>query len=119
VEDARGARDIDCILSVPGIDAVLVGPNDLAYSLLKPGESMRGDAGQWTAFARTPEVLDLCAHVMERSRAAGIPFGMTAASMEDAREWLSRGASFATYGSDFLFLRKGAEALCGFAAEAK
>ncbi len=119
VEDARGAREIDTILSVPGIDAVFMGPNDLAYSLLKPGESMQGDSNQWSAFARTPEVLDLCAYVMERSRAAGIPFGMTASSMEDARAWLARGASFVTYGSDFLFLRKGAEALCGWKTEAK
>lgn len=112
VEDAQAARDIDTILAVDGIDAVFMGPNDLAYSLLQPGQTIRADAGQWSAFARTPEVLDLCGHVMERCRAAGMPFGMTASSMDDARGWLARGASFATFGSDFVFLRAGAEHLC-------
>jgi 2-keto-3-deoxy-L-rhamnonate aldolase RhmA len=113
IEDARAAREIDEILSVEGIDAVFMGPNDLAYSMLKPGENLRGDPAQWTAFARTPEVIELCEHVMRRCQAANVPFGMTGASMDDARQWLKRGASFATYGSDFLFLRTGAETLCG------
>lgn len=116
IEDHNAARGIDEILAVEGIDAVFMGPNDLAYSMLRPGQELRGDASQWTAFARTPEVLALCEHVMERCRAADVPFGMTGASMEDARAWLDRGASFATFGSDFLFLRRGAELLCGFGA---
>jgi 2-keto-3-deoxy-L-rhamnonate aldolase RhmA len=119
IEDAQAARDIDSILEVEGIDAAFMGPNDLAYSMLKPGQRIQGNAAQWAAFARTPEVLDLCAHVMERARVAGIPFGMTASSMDDAKAWLSRGASFATFGSDFLFLRRGAELLCGFSGEKK
>ena len=114
VEDHNAARNIDEILAVEGVDAVFMGPNDLAYSMLKPGKKLNGDPAEWTAFARTPQVLDLCAHVMERCRARGIPFGMTGASMEDARDWLRRGASFTTYGGDFLFLRRGAELLCGF-----
>lgn len=112
VEDAGAARDIDTLLAVPGIDAVMVGPNDLAYSMLQPGESLDADFSQWTAFARTPRVLDACEHVLQGCRAAGIPFGMTAASMEEARQWLDRGASFVTFGSDFSFLRSGA-AGCG------
>ncbi len=107
IEDARAAENIDDILGVEGIDAVFMGPNDLAYSMLKPGESMRGDPKQWSAFARTPEVIGLCEHVMRRSIAAGLPFGMTAMSMDDAHAWLDRGASFVTFGSDFLFLRAG------------
>lgn len=111
VEDATAARNIDDILAVKGIDAVMVGPNDLAYSMLQPGESLNGDFSRWTAFACTPSVLQLCTHVMERCKAAGIPFGMTAPSVADAHEWLDRGASFATFGSDFLFLRTGAQSL--------
>ena len=38
VEDAKAAENVDAILAVPGIDAVFMGPNDLAYSMLKPGE---------------------------------------------------------------------------------
>jgi 2-keto-3-deoxy-L-rhamnonate aldolase RhmA len=111
VEDARAARDVDSILAVPGIAAVMMGPNDLAYSMLQAGESLHADFSQWTAFARTPPVIELCAHVLRRCQAAGIPFGMTTASMDEAREWHERGASFVTFGSDFLFLRSGAERL--------
>jgi 2-keto-3-deoxy-L-rhamnonate aldolase RhmA len=112
VEDAEGARNIDSLLDVAGIDAVFMGPNDLAYSMLKPGEMIAANPGQWTAFARTPPVMDLCRHVMRRCRARGVPFGMTAGSMAEAHEWVREGASFATFGSDFLFLRTGARTLC-------
>lgn len=114
IEDHEAARRIDEILEVEGIDAVFMGPNDLAWSMLKPGQAPCGNPSEWTAFARTPETLELCAHVMERARARGIPFGMTGATIEDARAWLGRGASFVTFGSDFLFLRRGAELLCHF-----
>jgi 2-keto-3-deoxy-L-rhamnonate aldolase RhmA len=113
IEDARAAENIDDILDVEGIDAVFMGPNDLAYSMLKPGESMRGDPKQWSAFARTPEVIGLCEHVMRRAAAKGLPFGMTAMSAEDGQSWLDRGASFTTFGSDFLFLRTGWQQLAG------
>lgn len=112
IEDATAARNIDQILAVDGIDAVFMGPNDLAYSMLKKGESLASNPGEWSAFARTPEVLDLCSGVMERCRAAGMPFGMTTMSHDDAKEWLARGASFVTFGSDFVFMRTGAKHLC-------
>lgn len=111
VEDAAAAWEIESILRVPGIDAVFMGPNDMAFSLLKPGETLRSDPAQWSAFARTPEVLSLCAGVMEACKGAGIPFGMTAANGADAGEWLGRGAQFVTYGSDVAFLRAGARCL--------
>jgi hypothetical protein len=66
IESAAAAQQIDEILSVPGIDAVFVGPNDLAFSMLKPGETLfrppesgREGTSQWTAFARAPEVMSL------------------------------------------------------------
>lgn len=111
IEDYRAVEQIDSILAVPGIDGVIMGPNDLAYSMLKPGQELEADFSQWSSFARTPQVLAQCERVMERCRAAGIPFGMTAGSREEAAGWLAKGASFATFGSDFLFLRKGAESL--------
>ncbi len=120
IENVDAARDVDEILAIPGIDAVFMGPNDLAFSMLREGQSFFGNAksgpgaggvSQWTGFARTPEVLDVCDHVMRRCQAAGIPFGMTSASMEEAQHWLAKGAQFMTFGSDFLFMRAGAKAM--------
>jgi 4-hydroxy-2-oxoheptanedioate aldolase len=118
IEDAEAARNVDDILALRGIDAVFMGPNDLAFSMLAPGQSLftaassaAEGAAQWTGFARTPEVLGLCEHVMNRCNAAGIPFGMTAASYDEAQHWFQKGARFMTFGSDFLFMRAGAKAL--------
>jgi len=112
LEDAGAAANAEEILAVEGIDAVFVGPNDIAFSMLKPGEQVKANPGEWSAFARTPEVLDLCASVLDSSCAAGLPFGMTAGSYREAEDWLNRGASFVTFGSDFMFLRAGAKHLC-------
>ncbi len=38
VETITGANNADAIAGVPGIDALVVGPNDLAMSLNRPGE---------------------------------------------------------------------------------
>jgi 4-hydroxy-2-oxoheptanedioate aldolase len=122
VESVSGAQEIDSILKVPGIDAVFLGPNDLAFSMLKSGQSLlkpsdgpgtAGGINQWTAFARTPEVLALCEEILNKAKAASIPLGMTSGSIEEARAWLSKGASLTTFGSDFLFIRAGARHLCG------
>lgn len=123
IEHVNAVRDIQNILAVPGIDAVFMGPNDLAFSRLQPGESIfsapgRPDASKegvssWTAFARTAEVMALCEEVLRAAQAACLPFGTTAGSIEEARQWLAKGASFATFGNDFLFLRAGAKQLCG------
>jgi 2-keto-3-deoxy-L-rhamnonate aldolase RhmA len=121
IESEDAARNVERILEVPGIDAVFVGPNDLAFSMLKPGESFAKPADQagavdgakqWTAFARTPEVLALCDEIFRKAKAASIPFGMTSGSIQEARGWLQKGASLMTFGSDFLFMRAGAKHLC-------
>jgi len=121
VESISGAQQIEGILAVPGVDALFLGPNDLAFSMLKPGQSFSEvssgsgsrDLKQWSAFARTPEVVDLCGEIFEKVKAASVPFGMSAGSIEEARGWFEKGASLMTFGSDFLFMRAGAKHLCG------
>lgn len=117
IESADAARNVDEILAVPGVDALFMGPNDLAFSMLQPGQSLfsassgKEGASQWSGFARTPEVLELCERVLRRCQAAGMPFGMTASSIDEANLWLDKGAQFMTFGSDFLFMREGAKHL--------
>ena len=120
IESGDAVARIDQILAVPGIDAVFMGPNDVAFSMLKRGEShasfgtpnQGAGAQQWTGFARTPAVLALCDQVREAAARASIPFGMTAASADEACQWLRKGAQFVTFGSDFVFLQSGATHLC-------
>jgi 2-keto-3-deoxy-L-rhamnonate aldolase RhmA len=119
IESQSAVEQIDEILSLPGIDAVFVGPNDVAFSMLKPGEALLGPAGSsggadsWTTFARTPEVLTLCERVLEAARKQDLPFGMTSGSIDEVRAWNAKGAKFMTLGSDFLFMRAGAEKILG------
>jgi 2-keto-3-deoxy-L-rhamnonate aldolase RhmA len=115
IEHAAAIDEVGRIAAMPGIDAVFMGPNDIAFSMLAPGEKMQGDSGQWSAFARTPRVLDLCRSAMRACQAAEVPFGMTAADGAEARQWLAEGAHFATFGSDVAFLRAGARCIRGTA----
>lgn len=66
IETVKAVQNLDAIMAVPGVDAYLVGPNDLAYSLM-------GQRG-----AQTPEVLAVIAEVSRRLHAANKPFGMPA-----------------------------------------
>jgi 4-hydroxy-2-oxoheptanedioate aldolase len=121
IESEDAAWNVDEILSLPGVDAIFLGPNDLAFSMLKPGESFSKTADevgaadalkQWTTFARNPEVLSLCEHVRQHAEIANIPFGLTSGSMEEAHQWLDKGAAMMTLGSDFLFIRAGFKQIC-------
>jgi 2-keto-3-deoxy-L-rhamnonate aldolase RhmA len=117
LESHIAVRNVEAILAVRGVDAVFIGPNDLALSMLKENETLvrpaqGDDAGdvskRWTNFARTPEVLAHCETVLRAAQAAGIPFGMTSGSMNESLEWFEKGASFMTVGNDFQFVQVGA-----------
>lgn len=66
IETVDAVRNLESIMAVPGVDAYLVGPNDLAYSLM-------GKRG-----AQTPEVMATIAKVSQQLQQAGKVFGMPA-----------------------------------------
>ena len=85
IESVEGVNNLDQICAIPGVHAVFVGPNDLAFSMLEPGQSLTSSSGSsgdgadsWTTFARTPEVLASCGRILEAAQSRGMPFGMTA-----------------------------------------
>ena len=65
IEQRQAVERIDEILSVPGIDVVMIGPGDLAYSY--------GVRGQ-----QTPEVKEAIAKVLSSAKRHGIRAGCTA-----------------------------------------
>jgi len=71
IETAAAVQDVDAILAVPGLDSVVVGPNDLAASL--------GYIGQ----LHHPEVLDTIQRVVGKARQAGLYVGMGMGPSED------------------------------------
>ena len=98
VETREALEAIDAILAVPGVDALLIGPNDLAAAL-----GHLGDPGH-------PEVEAAVAAVLKRATAAGVPVGYVAASPDPApaRARREQGFAFVTVGIDFAFLTSGA-----------
>jgi 2-dehydro-3-deoxyglucarate aldolase len=98
-EHARAVENIEAIVRVPGVDAVLVGPYDLSASLGKMGQL--DDPAVVAAIGR---VTDVC-------RAAGIPlgyFGVTAAAVAP---YVARGYTLIVAGVDTLYLAGGAQAV--------
>jgi len=88
IETREGWRNREEILAVEGVDAVFIGPNDLALSLGFPGELDR------------PEVEQAMVEIFEAAQAAGVAPGLHVFDVPGAQRWLARGARFLCYSSD-------------------
>jgi 2-keto-3-deoxy-L-rhamnonate aldolase RhmA len=98
-EHARAVENIESIVGVPGVDAVLLGPYDLSASLGKMGA------------IDDPAVVAAIGRVTEACRAAAMPlgyFGVTAAAVQP---YVARGYTLIVAGVDTLYLANGAKAL--------
>jgi len=85
VESRESVKNLDEILSVQGIDAVLVGPFDLSTNLGVPG---RFDH---------PLVEEACEKVIEACRRRGVAPGIHMNTIEGVEKWRERGMRFLTY----------------------
>ena len=98
-EHTRAVDNIEAIARVPGVDAVLLGPYDLAASLGKMGQ------------VDDPVVVAAIRRVTEACTAAGMPlgyFGVTAAAVAP---YVERGYTLIVAGVDTLFLGQAAKTL--------
>lgn len=78
---------------MPGLDGIIIGPNDLSASL--------GLLGQPWA----PEVLEVIRKIVTKSLNARIPIGIGCGSeVQRAAGWLERGAQIVLLGGDFSYL---------------
>jgi len=100
-ETAQAMDNLEDILAVPGVDAVFVGPNDLAVSLGIRGSSYAGqDPRHHAAMER------IVAACQERGVIAGIMCG----SPETAEHWRRAGYRMLAIDSDASMLTKAAQA---------
>jgi 2-dehydro-3-deoxyglucarate aldolase len=99
IETVNAIQDIDLISSVPGVDAIFVGPSDLAAAL--------GHLGN----PNHPEVQEAIQHLFDRAKANGTPSGILAGVEADARRYLAMGATLVAVGSDLGVFRSGTQAL--------
>ncbi|NNV10088.1 2-dehydro-3-deoxyglucarate aldolase, partial [Geobacillus sp. MMMUD3] len=98
IESVTAVENAEAIASVEGIDAVFVGPSDLAASM--------GLLGQQTHERVTAAVLE----TFDAVRAAGKPVGVNAFDPVQARRYLVAGASFVLVGADVGLLANGSRA---------
>lgn len=92
IESKRGVEARDEILSVPGIDAVMIGPADLSISLGVPGQFQH------------PSVISAMEAIRDTCVAKGIAPGTQTRTVALARFWKERGMTFLGCGSDLGFL---------------
>lgn len=100
IETALGLENRQKILAVEGIDAVFIGPNDLALSLGLPGQ------------LDSPQVVQAIEDIFASAQAAGVAPGMHAFDVAMAQKYLDAGCRFLCFASEVsLFIRASREAL--------
>ena len=99
IESAQALDNIDGILQVEGIDGIMVGPTDLAYSLgLGPPDLL--------GHPKAEEAIHL---ILNKCKEHGVPWGMFTGTVPVAEKWLRRGGQIVAAGSDFGFVLEGAQ----------
>jgi 2-dehydro-3-deoxyglucarate aldolase len=98
IESRKAVDSIDDILATDGVDAVFVGPSDLAATY--------GHLGN----ANHPDVQAAIAHIFERAKAAGKSSGILAPVQAEAERYLSMGCSIVAVCADMGLLKGAAQA---------
>lgn len=101
LETPAALQALDAIAAVPGVDALFVGPAELAAGLGYIGEPSH------------PEVLQHMARAAERARTLGVPIGTIGPTPEQVAQFRALGFNFVAVGSDLGFLMRGAQAAVG------
>jgi len=99
VESVRGLAALGDIVDVDGVDAVFIGPADLAASMGKLGDPEHADVV--TAIEKA------LATIVDRGKSAGV----NAFNETLARRYLAAGAGFVLVGADVALLARSAEQL--------
>src|SRR5207248_4258392 len=99
-EHIRAVEDADSIFSVPGIDAVFVGPNDLAAS-------MRSKEGRPPSAEATKQAMD---HILATCKKHGVPAGLHCGSADEVNQRIADGWQFLAIGSELKMMLEGTAA---------
>ena len=99
IESQAGLDAIEDIASVPGVDALFIGPADLAGSL-----GHLGNPGH-------PDVQQAISKALSRIKSLGKPAGLFAISPDDAQQRIAEGVNFLSVGTDIGLLANGARNL--------
>lgn len=95
-ESAEALRHLDAIVATPGIDAVTLGPSDLAQEL-----GVMGTPDQ----ARVID--EHRARLIDAARRHGKEVAMLCQTLDEAERWIAAGVRIIAYSSDVGVLRHG------------
>lgn len=99
-EHIQSVENADAIFSVPGIDAIFVGPNDLAASMRsKDGKAPSGQA--------TKDAMD---HILKTCKKHGVAAGVHCYSADEVLVRAEEGWQFMAISSELKFMLNGAAA---------
>lgn len=88
LESKTAMRDIEQLVSVPGVDAAFIGPNDLSQSYGKPGQS------------EDPEIIADLLNFIQVCNRHGVAPGIHAFDMKTAQRWIDAGMRLICYSND-------------------
>ena len=92
IETREAIENIDAILGIEGIDAGLIGPNDLSISL--------GIPDQMNSEILTKAIEKVVASAKKKGKASGIHIG----NIEAIRKWRAKGMTVLAYSTDIGFM---------------
>src|SRR5688572_9950365 len=96
----RGVENAEAIYSLPGCDAIFIGPNDLRFQMRQP-------EGTFPTAAEHEEMIQ---RVVQAGKKVGTPTGIHAMDPESALERAKQGMQFLAIGSDLrMMTQKGQE----------
>lgn len=90
IETAEALRNLDDILSVPGLDGIYIGPADLSISLAAPAN----------VDPTEPKVIEAIASILAAAKTHGLFAGIHTGGAESARARAEQGFNFVTIASD-------------------
>jgi 4-hydroxy-2-oxoheptanedioate aldolase len=97
IESTTAVEQVEAI-AASGVDAIFVGPSDLAASMGLLGEQEH------------PDVIAAVEHCIAVGRRLGVPVGVNAFTPATAERYLGAGVSFVLVGADVSLLARGSEA---------
>lgn len=109
IETRQALDNLDAILSVPGLDAVYIGPADLSLAL--------GCTPQFDDVE--PPVAQAIDHILARAKAHGVVAGIHNGSPEAALKRIAKGFQFVTIASDARLMAAGSQQVLAKMRQAK
>lgn len=88
VESPMAIENLDAILQVDGVDAVMIGPDDLSQELGIPGD------------LQNPRMQEAYERIFEICRRRRVPYGLSCHSPELAQKWYAKGCTWLPYSND-------------------